>query len=395
MPPYQNPLFKFEISSLKNKPLSLCSLLEKGSKDYTGIALKIADETLGMFIPIAQDLCRKVGVKLYNNEDYLKIDAYAISQYVKEEFLHAIEADLGILKRRELLKKKCLYDYYAFALRKNIYDEMARTKDQAKIEKKIEELIKILRIGLKNNFDNKDILKGELADVLNKKAALPFLNIRERIKAEEEAREIRNTIKNYNTDPNLIRKKIEEYELLMRELKLKTNDKLTITKIKNYIRILKEDLRKNKNREALTKKLGIIKIRNVKFLNKKMYPSHIFRSEDQMIIKIDYHALRKVENPVFGIAFYSEDGVHIAGPNTRFSGLKIKYVKGKGSVFFKINKLPLLEEKYFVTVAVHPYKSFEPYDVHIKRYSFKVVDSPPEPGFLHLDSEWIISKQKQ
>ncbi|MEM3872774.1 MAG: Wzt carbohydrate-binding domain-containing protein, partial [Nitrososphaeria archaeon] len=159
--------------------------------------------------------------------------------------------------------------------------------------------------------------------------------------------------------------------------------------------ILKEDLRKNKNREALTKKLGIIKIRNVKFLNKKMYPSHIFRSEDQMIIKIDYHALRKVENPVFGIAFYSEDGVHIAGPNTRFSGLKIKYVKGKGSVFFKINKLPLLEEKYFVTVAVHPYKSFEPYDVHIKRYSFKVVDSPPEPGFLHLDSEWIISKQKQ
>jgi len=390
VPPYENPLFELDLFSLKKKPSSFSMLAEKSPMDYPSLALQVSDETLKMFMPVAKRFCRKVGIALPTEKDSLKLDSYSISHYAEEALFRAYEADLGIFKRRIFLKKKCLNEYYLFASRKNIYDKISRSKDEKEIAKELNNLIAILNSGLKNNFDDKNVIKKELSDVFYKKAGLSFLNIKEKIKEEEEARKIRGRITDFKIDEDWLRKEIEKNELLQYEEEIKGASPKVIAKIKKYISTLKNDLRNMHEESKCAKKSGVIDIKNVVFLKEDNTSSSAFKTGEQMTIRIDYDAYKEVKNPVFGIAFYSEDGTHLSGPNTMFSGFRIRTINGRGSIFYRIKKIPFLEGKYFITVAVHPYNSFNPYDVHVKEYSFKVVESPAEFGLLHLDSEWSI-----
>lgn len=136
-----------------------------------------------------------------------------------------------------------------------------------------------------------------------------------------------------------------------------------------------------------------IEIIDVRLLNEAGEESTLFRTGDALTVEMEYIAHDPIEEPEFGLALLRHDGVHITGPNTHSSGLKLGVVNGPGVVRYAIRNLPLLPGRYHVTAAVHD--SVEPiaYDYHEEAYSFRVVErgAPEAEGLLLLDADWQIT----
>jgi len=107
-------------------------------------------------------------------------------------------------------------------------------------------------------------------------------------------------------------------------------------------------------------------------------------------VKIDYLARRRVEAPVFGIGIHRQDGVHVAGPNTKDDGLRIPWIEGPGEVTYRLDKLPLTEGSYELSVSCYDWGCSQPFDYHHRRYSFRVRagNLGQRHGLLHMDAEW-------
>jgi len=134
-----------------------------------------------------------------------------------------------------------------------------------------------------------------------------------------------------------------------------------------------------------------ISIEGVKFLNSEGEEVSAFRTGEPFVIRIAYKADRKVEDPTFGLALYSDNGSHLNGPNTRFGGLKIPFVEGTGHVDYRIDVLPLLAGRYDVTVAVTGPDMTEVYDHQHRKYGFSVQPTPGLPerwGMLYIPATW-------
>lgn len=136
---------------------------------------------------------------------------------------------------------------------------------------------------------------------------------------------------------------------------------------------------------------GEVEITNVIFLDADGRPQTNFYSEQPFTIQINYKTTAKIKNPVFGLAIHRSDGVHITGPNTKFSGHRIDAIQGEGSVRYRIEKMPLLEGVYYVSAAVHNWDDTKMFDYHDKMYPFYVLASEKERyGVMTLHGEWHV-----
>jgi lipopolysaccharide transport system ATP-binding protein len=92
-------------------------------------------------------------------------------------------------------------------------------------------------------------------------------------------------------------------------------------------------------------------------------------------LRIEFVAHQRVERPVFGLAIYRGDGVHVNGPNSRLAELSIEYVEGPGSVEYQVERVPLLAGGYTLSVSVHDWEGLHAYDHWHQAFPFIV-----EPG---------------
>ncbi len=118
-----------------------------------------------------------------------------------------------------------------------------------------------------------------------------------------------------------------------------------------------------------------IEIQRVVFLDERGRELSALRTGDPVTIRMYYQAHEPVNEPVFGIGIYHANGFQINGPNTRFAGLSLGTVFGKGYVDYQIEALPLLAGNYVLTVAVYDVTLSHPYDHHQWMYPF-VVQTP-------------------
>jgi lipopolysaccharide transport system ATP-binding protein len=115
-----------------------------------------------------------------------------------------------------------------------------------------------------------------------------------------------------------------------------------------------------------------LEITQVRILNDKNDEQHIFHTGETLVLQIGYFAHEPIVNPVIGIAIHRQDGVHITGPNTKFSGLDLGTVEGPGMITYTIPYLPLLEGLYHFTVATVDNADSVIYDYHDRLYPFRV-----------------------
>lgn len=135
-------------------------------------------------------------------------------------------------------------------------------------------------------------------------------------------------------------------------------------------------------------------IEQVRFVNENGTEQDVFSTGETLSIEIHYNALIKIEQPVFGIGIHRSDGTHITGPNTRFAGYDISWIKGKGVVRYTIPKLPLLEGTYFVSLSISDRDIMVMYDYHDQMYSFNVFPAEHESyGVVTLDGFWTVEEK--
>ena len=137
--------------------------------------------------------------------------------------------------------------------------------------------------------------------------------------------------------------------------------------------------------------VGRAEITGVRFLDKDENEQQAFQTGQPLTIRISYEARERIVNPVFGLALYTQAGVHLNGPNTRFAGLEIPVIEGKGYVDYSIQELPLLSGIYDVTVAVTGAEIGDVLDHQHRAYSFHVQPTPglaERWGLLNVPASW-------
>lgn len=132
-----------------------------------------------------------------------------------------------------------------------------------------------------------------------------------------------------------------------------------------------------------------IEITNVEFFDKFGNKGSRFNSLDPMTIRIFYHAHKKVSDPVFGIALYSENGENLFGTNTELKSVELNTLEGKGYLDLMVEKIPMITGRFLLTVAVHT-RDQKPYDWHDKQYSFDVIPTSRDGGLFEVPCNWKI-----
>lgn len=132
-----------------------------------------------------------------------------------------------------------------------------------------------------------------------------------------------------------------------------------------------------------------IEITNVEFFDKFGNKGSRFNSLDPMTIRIFYHAHKKISDPVFGIALYSENGENLFGTNTELKSVELNTLEGKGYLDLMVEKIPMITGRFLLTVAVHT-RDQKPYDWHDKQYSFDVIPTSRDGGLFEVPCNWKI-----
>ena len=139
---------------------------------------------------------------------------------------------------------------------------------------------------------------------------------------------------------------------------------------------------------------GRIEIVSVRLLNEKGVEKTIFQTGDSLVLHIDYECHEKIPSPLFGLAIHRQDGIHITGPNTTFSGITLPLLQGNGSLTFLVSYLPLLDGLYYISVAVVNRDDTEIFDYHDRAYPFRVQNGGggvrERYGLITLRGEWKL-----
>ena len=117
----------------------------------------------------------------------------------------------------------------------------------------------------------------------------------------------------------------------------------------------------------------------------------MFKTGDFLNVRIYYTSKKKIKNPVFGIAFYHENGIHINGPNTKTSDYKIDYIEGKGFIEYTIHSIPFQPGVYFLTAAIVDYSCLHDYDHWDRCFMFNIIGNEKikeRNGIVYIQSEW-------
>jgi ABC-type polysaccharide/polyol phosphate transport system ATPase subunit len=129
---------------------------------------------------------------------------------------------------------------------------------------------------------------------------------------------------------------------------------------------------------------------SVTFLGGDGAERNVFHVGEPWAVRLHYHAPQRVDEPVFGIAIHRMDGVHVCGPNTAFSGLRMPFIEGEGVVYYRVGALPLMEGTYLLSVAVHNQADTVMYDYHDRLYAFRVrqVGTGERYGLVTMEGTW-------
>jgi lipopolysaccharide transport system ATP-binding protein len=91
-----------------------------------------------------------------------------------------------------------------------------------------------------------------------------------------------------------------------------------------------------------------VEITKVEFCDSQLRPKNNFEFGDPIAITVHYDAKEKIENPVFDIEIRRADGVLCCNPNTRYDGLVIDSINGKGQMTVNLGKVNLAPGAYIV-----------------------------------------------
>jgi lipopolysaccharide transport system ATP-binding protein len=132
-----------------------------------------------------------------------------------------------------------------------------------------------------------------------------------------------------------------------------------------------------------------VEIIGVDMLDKYGHRNENYASGDSLILRISLEAKSEVSDVLLGLIIYSEAGIYCFGTRNDFKDCQIGPVLGKREIDFVIESLPMLEGRYFITIAAASSTNVT-YDWHDRLYSFVVHNSTRDLGMFTVPCRWVL-----
>jgi ABC-type polysaccharide/polyol phosphate transport system ATPase subunit len=131
-----------------------------------------------------------------------------------------------------------------------------------------------------------------------------------------------------------------------------------------------------------------IEILNVKTLDEKNIENYLFKTGDKILFEINYKINKEFSNPTFGIGFYANNGTYIYGTTTKLDDFPLRLSNNLGKICLEFDNL-LLSGTFLITVGVWSGDNWvNPYDIHDKKYSFKIIFDKKYDGIVKIPCSW-------
>lgn len=132
-----------------------------------------------------------------------------------------------------------------------------------------------------------------------------------------------------------------------------------------------------------------VEITGVDTLDKFGNRNENFVSGDPLILRIGLEAKSEISDVILGIVIYSETGIYCYGTRSDFKDFQIGPVLGKRQIDFIIDSLPMLEGRYFITIAATSGTSIT-YDWQDRLHSFRVHNQTGDLGMFTVPCHWEL-----
>jgi len=165
---------------------------------------------------------------------------------------------------------------------------------------------------------------------------------------------------------------VQEREIAERRQQTEEEKKQQEEKIK------KEEERRNK----------VAEITRVEFLDKNENVKNMFKTGDDISIRVYYEKRKDVNILNFGMGIRNQEGNYILGMNTMDDKIDVKAYIKQG--YFQVNykKIPLRTNSYYIMAGIWGKNEGINYDFLTKSNMFKVYSEDKLQGMLNLDYEW-------
>ncbi|MGZ4676793.1 MAG: ABC transporter ATP-binding protein [Acidimicrobiia bacterium] len=110
---------------------------------------------------------------------------------------------------------------------------------------------------------------------------------------------------------------------------------------------------------------------------------HLYPSEP-LEVQVDFHAPRLVDDIVFSIAIYDQEGKMLLGTNTDLTGDDPGSVEGDGTCRFAFERFPVLDGVYNVSIGLHSHDGGVIYDQRAEQDTVEVLSKGQEVGLVHF-----------
>ncbi len=145
------------------------------------------------------------------------------------------------------------------------------------------------------------------------------------------------------------------------------------------------------NSSAIRRGNQKIEFTNIYILNHHQEKKKLVRTGEEMKLIIEYQCNFQIQEGIFGIGIYKDDGLYCYGTNTDIELKKALPLKEKGCLAITIPRLQLLAGKYNVNVAVHSKDAVEIYDYIWNVIEFQVFNTKGDDGLYRMDTVWVYN----
>jgi ABC-type polysaccharide/polyol phosphate transport system ATPase subunit len=118
------------------------------------------------------------------------------------------------------------------------------------------------------------------------------------------------------------------------------------------------------------------------------------KTGDLLTIRIHYRATVPIEHPVFGLALFREDHIHVTGPNTQEGSYPIDSIYGEGYIDYIVKEMPLMAGRYSISASI--YDEFCTYCYHYANLIHSFIVQPQSTwdqlGVVRFAAEWKLSQ---
>ena len=145
---------------------------------------------------------------------------------------------------------------------------------------------------------------------------------------------------------------------------------------------------------------GELQLESVELLGEDGQAGSMFRTGEDVTVRLSYRAEADTADPVFGVGIYRSDGTYVNGSNHlwRDEPIHIGPIPAgeTGEVDMLLGRLPLLAGQYYLSTFVYDHSKQSPTAIDHREHvtTFEVVDARVQQhGLLRIPSTWRVVRR--